>query len=752
MKKVLKISFIVFTVVLLCGLIAFSIILNKAVQSSKNITFDKNLLLSASTKIQIYDNSGSLIESDGLSKVVNFEKLPSFVKNAFISIEDKQFYSHKGLNYKRIAKSFLNNLKSGYLKEGGSTISQQLIKNTHLSSDKTFDRKIKEIVLTKKLEKNFSKDDILETYLNVIYFGNNSYGIEDASFNYFGKSSENLTLNEAATLAGLIKAPTKFSPILNPENCLKRKDLVLKEMLKDGHITKEEYDENINILPKISAKNITIKNIYEQATIQEAEKLLNMDEKEMKMQGVKIYTYLDPKIQQNLIKIVNSPEYYHKNKYGNTADSCAVVIDNSTGGINGFFGKCDYDLMNLKRQPGSTIKPILVYSPALEDGKICPDSLILDEKINIDGYSPKNVGGVYHGYVNITQSIEQSLNIPAVKVMEMEGIDKCKKFAENAGLDLSKEGSNYALALGGFKYGTNLVELTNTFLPFSQQGNFTKASFIKKIENFSGTLYKNNEQKNRIMSEETAYLMTKMLQSSTKKGTSMRLKNLDFDVAGKTGTVGIPGTNLNTDVYSVAYTKNKTCGVWLGNTTGKSEFNLEGCNNGGTYATSMLKSVLETSFDNNINNNFDSAPIGIEKVAIDETCLEDFHQLKKAGENTPPIYKRVIEINKKFNNLETSNSYSNPSPVEYKINIKNGKPEIVFNAKKYLIYKIMRIEEDQTKCLDTIKNKHGEICYVDDSCENDVFYNYYIECFAYNYSTFTQSAKSKSEVKKVIIL
>lgn len=752
MKKVLKIGFLIFASLIFLMLIIFSIVLNSAIKSAGSVNFDKNLLISSSSKIEIYNKNNELVKNESKNRIVDYENLPSHVKNAFISIEDKQFYKHHGLNYKRILKSMINNLKSGYLKEGGSTISQQLIKNTHLGTEKTFDRKIKEIVLTKKLEKTFSKDDILETYLNVIYFGSNAYGLENASFAYFGKSATNLSINESAILAGLIKAPTKYSPILNPENCIKRKNLVLKEMFKDGHITKQEYEENVQKTIELNPYNNPVKNIYEQAVIQRAEKILKMTETDMKINSIKIYTYLDEELQSNLIKIVNDPQFYHKNKYGNIADSSAVVIDNQTGGINAFYGKCDYNLVNIKRQPGSTIKPILVYAPALEDGLVCPDTLILDEKINVDGYSPKNVGGAYHGYVSVCEAIEQSLNVPAVKVMQKEGIERCKNFAKKAGVDFENEGNNYALALGGFKFGMNIIDLSNTFVPFANAGNFVKASFIKKIDCPQGVLYENGEEKNKIMSDETAYLMTKMLISGAKKGTSMRLRTLPFAVAGKTGTVGIKNTNLNTDVYSCAYTKNKTCGVWLGNTSGKTEFNLEGSNNGGTYATSMLKEILLESFEENKNNAFDSAPSGIERICIDEACLESEHEIKLAGVNTPPIYKKTIEINKKYNNYKTSTSYSNPAPVDFEIKLENQKPKISFDAKSYLIYKIMRIEEDQTTCLETIKNKKGEIVFVDKSAENDVFYNYYIECFAYNYSTFTKSAKSKSEVKKVIIL
>lgn len=750
MKKVLKISFIVFLCLIFVSMIVFAVILNGAIKSSNKVNFDKELLISATSKITIYDKDNNLIENTVGDKIVDYENLPEYVKDAFVSIEDKQFYNHKGLNYKRIIKSMLNNIKSGYFKEGGSTISQQLIKNTHLNNEKTFDRKLKEIVLTKKLEKTFSKDDILETYLNVIYFGNNCYGLENASFGYFNKPSKDLNINEAAVLAGLIKAPTKYSPILNYENSFKRKNLVLKEMHKDKKITDEEFNEFYDKEITLNLNKNMVKNIYTSSCIEQAEKILNLTEKEMKMLGVKIYTYLDPNLQNDVINAVNNSAYYHKNKYGNIADSCAVIIDNQTGGINAFYGKCDYNLYSLKRQPGSAIKPILVYAPALEKG-LNPDSVILDEHIDYNGYSPKNVGGIYHGYVTTTEAIEQSLNIPAVKVLKDVGIDNAKRFVKNCGLDLSNEGDNYALALGGFKYGTNLIDLTNTYLPFSQKGNFIKASFIKEIKSINGTLYKNTESKTKVMSEESAYLMTKMLISGVNKGTSMRLNKLPFVVAGKTGTVGIPNTNLNTDVYSIAYTDNKTCGVWLGNTTNKTEFNLEGSNNGGTYCTSMLKEIISDTNKENNPTHFNSKPNGIEVVNIDEVALENEHKLMLAGENTPPVYRKQIEINKKFNNLPVSTTYTNPKPTEFTIKIKNNKPEITFNAQKYLIYKIFRVEEDQTKCLETYKNKKGEITFVDNLAETDTFYDYYIECYAYNYSTFTPSAKAKSKIIKVYI-
>lgn len=754
MKKILKISSIILLSIFFVLAIFVAVVLNTVIQSTKDIQFDKTKLIEANSVVCFYDINNNIINDDSFkNKVVSLKELNDYTKNAFISIEDKKFYTHNGINYKRIIKSMINNIRAGYLKEGASTISQQLIKNTHLSNEKTLNRKIKEIILTKKLEKNFSKDDILETYLNVIYFGNNCYGLEDASLTYFNKSAKDLNLEESALLAGMIKAPNKYSPINHKEEAKTRRNLVLKEMLKDKKISENEYEKAVKSEIELNInKSVHEKNVYELAVINEAKKILKLNEQDLKLLGIKIYTYLDPEIQQNIENAVKNDAYYHVNSYGNTADSCAICIDNKSGGINAFFGKCDYDLVNINRQPGSTIKPILIYAPSLEKGIINPETPILDEKINIDGYSPNNVGLIYHGYVSATECVEQSLNIPAVKLMKEVGIDYCKNFAKNAGIDFKDEGSNLALSLGGFKKGTNLISLTNTYLPFSDKGNFVNAKFIREIKTLNDkTIYKNNEKKTQIMSEETAYLMNKMLISGVQHGTSSRLSDIGFSLAGKTGTVGIKNTNLNTDIYSVAYTKDKTCGVWLGNPTGKKEYVLEGKNNGGTYATSMLKEIFSNIYKNTTPTKFDNAPNGITKINIDTICLNK-GEIMLATENTPPKYIKTIEINKKFNNFKPSSNYTNPNPIKLSVKVENNKPNIKFNAESFLTYRIYRIEEDETKLLETINNKSGEICYTDNLAETDTFYNYYIETSAYNYANNSETKPVKSNVVKIIIL
>ena len=254
MKKAVKIGIIITLILFILGSLFFIIFIND-IMGISSVKFDKEKLIAVNQEIVVYnDDNVELKNTISNKSIVKIEDVPNHVVNAFISIEDKDFFKHNGLNYKRIAKAMFNNLKSFSFKEGASTISQQLIKNTHLTNEKTIKRKVKEMLLTKKLEKEFSKKDILETYLNVIHFGENSYGIERAALTYFGKETKDLTLWEGATLAGIIKSPYTYSPVYNPENCLKRRNLVLSEMLRDKKISQAQYDEAVN-MPKWSRTN-----------------------------------------------------------------------------------------------------------------------------------------------------------------------------------------------------------------------------------------------------------------------------------------------------------------------------------------------------------------------------------------------------------------------------------------------------------------------------------------------------------------
>ena len=693
MKKALKISLIVIASLIIIVAIASTFFIISIMNETKNVEFDKNKIISATKQINVYDSSGNLIESASFNgrKIAPLSDLSADTISCFLSIEDKKFYSHNGLNYKRIGKAILNNIKSRSFKEGASTISQQLIKNTHLSNEKTIKRKIKEVILTKKLEKTFTKDEILETYLNVIYYGDSCYGIEEASNHYFNKSAKDLNLVESATLAGLIKAPSLYSPTSNYDNSLKRRNLVLKSLYDDEYISDEEYLKLKEQPIELSLHSENSENgIYLENVRSEAEKILNMSVQQITLNNYKIYTYFDANKQEDLKNALNNEAYYHKNSYGNIADSLGIILDNSTAGVSAMYGKSKYCLSDFNRQPGSAIKPILVYAPALDGGEISNCSQILDEKIDYNGYRPNNVGGKFYGYVSVRDAVAKSLNVPAVKVMDYVGIEKCKAFAKKAGITFNEYDNGYAIALGGFNEGITLKSLVNSYIPFSNAGEYSEARFIKKITTEYGkTLYENVSTKTRVMGDDTAYLMTDLLRDGVKYGTSSRLNKLPFDVAGKTGTVAVKGTNLNTDVYSVAYTSSDTVGVWLGNYTLDEQYNLEGSNNGGTYCTSMVKDVMQSMYATTPPADF-ARPQSVVTLKIDEKNLDENHTIKLADENCPERYSLDEIFAERFKPSETSTMYTDLS-CEFDViyDERENKAIVTFTPKDYLSYCVL---------------------------------------------------------------
>lgn len=747
MKKFLKVSLIIFLIFAILGSLFIAIFINNFMKVN-SVKFDKEKLLTVNQEIAIFNENNEQVVSKVNDKTtIEIEEIPNHVINAFISIEDKKFFEHNGLNYKRIIKAMMNNVKSRSFKEGASTISQQLIKNTHLTNEKTISRKIKEMLLTKKLEKEFTKKDILETYLNVIYFGENSYGIESASKKYFNKSTKDLTVAEAATLAGIIKSPYTYSPITNKENCLNRRNLVLSEMLKDGKITQIQYqaakEEPLEVVEQLNQK--TENDLYIKATINEAKNILKMDDKELRLSGVKIYSYLNNDIQNVLQEIANNNENYHTNSFGNINDSLLIVIDNKNYSVSGFAGKSKYDLTNFKRQPGSAIKPVLVYAPALENGLISPDTLIYDEEVDYGGYSPKNVGGEYLGYVSVTDCISKSLNVPAVKVLDYVGINTAKKFSENFGIKFSKEDNGLAIALGGFTEGITLKDLTNSYLPFANGGNYDTAKFVRKILDKNGKiLYEHKVAENKIIGEDTAYLMTDMLCEATKTGTSKKLKYLPYSVAGKTGTVAIKGTNNNTDAYSIAYTTNHTIGVWIGNYANEKEFVLEGKNNGGTFATNMINLAFNEIYKTEKPSNFEK-PNTVTTVEIDLKEYEDNHNIKLASVYCPSRYKKEILVAERYMPKEISKLFEKLEVNNFDVKLESEFCKISFDAVDYLKYEIVRVYNGKTKVLKKIENKKDRVEFIDTTIKDSSQYDYYIKI-----STIDETFNSVSETIKII--
>lgn len=691
MKKFIKYFFISLTILILILLVSLSFYIGSIYTNALKIDIDEAKLSAPFTTIEIFDNDNKPIREDNIinENFVEGYELSEDTKNAFISIEDKDFYTHHGVNYKRMVKAMINNIKAGKFKEGASTITQQLIKNSHLTSAKTFERKITEIALSQKLEKQYSKDEILSQYLNIIYFGNNCYGIEDASQFYFSKPAKELNISESAMLAGLIKSPSKYSPIKNPENALTRRNIVITEMEKDGKISMEEAikakNQPLNLKIDTHSKNRL--NSYSQAAIDEAEEILQIPAQQIALQGYKIYTYQNEKLQNDLQNAFESTDH--------NCNHAGIVIDNKSHSIVAYTGKGDYKILDCKRQPGSCIKPILVYGPALNEDVIYPCTQLLDEKTEIADFKPKNIGNVYHGYVSARESLSKSINIPAVKILSYVGIDKAKQYAEDMGLSFVEADEGYCLALGGMTYGVNIKQLAGAYSTFANLGKFSQPQFISFISDKNGKIvYVHKAEGKQVLREDSSYLLTDMLKTCAQSGTGKKLSELEIEIATKTGTVGKSGTKQNLDAWNVSYTPNLTCAVWLGNLD-----NTPIDYTGGNQPTEIAKNFFKT---NKTTEKFEK-PDSIVEKNIDTIELEENHRIVLANEYMPERYTQQ-EL---FSSFNLPNSYSDKFAKaqipSYTSKVVNNNAIITFTANEYLTYQIY--EEDKLK--QEISNKTG---------------------------------------------
>ncbi len=674
MKKFLKWFFIISSVILVGILVALSFYIATVYTNAMKIEIDSAKLSAPFTTIEIYDKDNTPIKEENTinESYAKISSLSDDTKNAFIAIEDKDFYKHKGVNYKRIVKAMLNNLKAMKFKEGASTITQQLIKNSHLTSAKTFERKITEIALSTKLEKQFSKDEILEQYLNIIYFGNNCYGIEEASEYYFSKPAKDLKLEESALLAGLIKSPSKYCPIKHVNNALKRRNLVLSEMEKDSLISTKEamHAKNEQICLNINTKSKNKLNSYSQASIDEAEKILHLPAQQIALQGYKIYTYQNKKLQNDLNNSIDSVDI--------DSNYAGIVIDNTSHGVVAYKGDGNYKILNCQRQPGSCIKPVLVFGPALNEDIIYPCTQILDEETNIAGFAPKNVGNTFHGYVSARESLAKSINIPAVKILSYVGINKAKQYGEDMGIKFDENDVGYCLALGGMTYGVNVLDMAGAYSTFACYGKYSSPKFVSFITDKNGKIvYTNKPQEKQVLREDSAYLLTDMLKTSIATGTAKKLQELNMPIASKTGTVGKSGSKQNLDAWNVSYTPKLTCAVWLGNLD-----NSPISYTGGNQPTQIVKNF----YSNNKESDDFVKPSMIVERKIDTTELEENHRVVLANEFMPERYTK----NEMFSIFNLPKTYSNKFAVASTPNmtskVENNEAVISFNANEYMTY------------------------------------------------------------------
>jgi len=653
MKKIVKICLLSFALIVVFAGVFGGTYLTVNYIKYQQIPLNNESLTSPALSIEIYDAENKKIKDENQfnGDFCPLENLKEYTKEAFISIEDKNFYTHKGINTKRMLKAALNNLKSGRLKEGASTISQQLIKNTHLTNEKTFERKLKEIALTKKLEKNFSKDKILESYLNIIYFGNSCYGIESAANYYFNKPAKDLSLNESATLASMAKSPSRYSPISHYDNAIARRNLVLKEMEKDGKISVDEKikTQNEPITLNITKKTHNRLNSYSQASIDEASKILNLSAKQLAIGGYKIHTYQNSEKQIALANALNQSKIQD-------IDNAAIVIDPSTNGVVAYTANSNFKMLDIKRQPASCLKPIMVYAPALNENVVSPATQILDEEIKIGDYKPQNVNKKFVGYVSLTDAVKNSINIPAIKTLSYIGIDTGKQYAEKLGITFDESDNSFSLALGGMTHGVTLKELTSAYTVFPNKGEFAPSTFIQYITDANNKLvYVHKNSPNMVLREDSAYLMTDILKETAQSGTARKLSAIkNVEIASKTGTVG--KKTGNTDAYNVSYTPEEVVGVWFGSLS-----NEPSSIAGGNQPTEVAKNYIssqtyqKTEFD---------IPSSVTEVEIDTLEKSENHRLVLASPYSPKRYTETALFSRFNMPNEVSQNFCNKPKID----------------------------------------------------------------------------------------
>jgi penicillin-binding protein 2A len=609
---------ILFTVVILiiCGSAAFWI-------SSLDVSKLQSPLAQPTF---FYDRNGTKISELSSSKIepISLDKIPKHTQEAVIAVEDKRFYAHQGVDLWAIFRALARDLQSKDLSEGGSTITQQLAKNLFLPSDKTISRKLKEAGYAIKIELTLSKQEILEAYLNHIYFGEGRWGIQEAARFYFGKTSDKLTLEESAVLAGLLKGPSIYSPLKNKEKALERRNIVLTLMKEQDYISKDEF-ERASSAP-IALRKGALKDLsgnyaaYVDYVIEEAITQYGFTEDQILTGGLQIYTQMDVNVQKAAEEVYHDDKFFPAGKPDQIVQSGIVILDQHTGGIRGlvgYRGEKAFRQFNhasqLKRQPGSAIKPLTVYGPALEIG-YRPDSLLYDGPLNINGYSPKDYDYQNRGYVTMQEALENSWNIPAVWLLNEIGIETGRTFAQKAGLPLNEKDKNLSIALGGLSEGVSPLDMAQAYSGFANQGVMHKAHAITKITSPNGYVFVQKQPDSiQLTDSHNAYTMTLLLQNVVKNGTGKNAAFGNRPVAGKTGSVELPPTSEfkgitkgQKDVWFVGYTPELTAAVWMGyDKTDRTHYLTT---SGGAGPAVVFREVLSRSLKNTAIKPFDKPP------------------------------------------------------------------------------------------------------------------------------------------------
>ena len=610
------------------------------------------------------DQAGSLTGQKGT--YVELDAISENLQNAVVATEDRSFYKNSGINYGRFFLAILTLGRSG----GGSTITQQLAKNAYLSQDQTVERKAKEFFLALEINKKYSKKEILTMYLNNAYFGNGVWGIEDASKKYFGVSASQLSLDQSAVLAGMLKGPEIYNPLYSVENATNRRNTVLQNMVAAGYIDQKTADQSAavdihgQLVDAYEGKSEDYRYpSYFDAVINEAVNEYGLTEEDIVKNGYRIYTELDQNYQASMQVIYDNTALFPVAEDGTRAESGSVALDPKTGGVRALVGRVGSDqnpgfrsynyATQAARSPGSTIKPLVVYSPAVAEGWSTNKELD-NSTTQYGSYEVNNYAGIQSSpTVPMYQALAESLNLPAVATANDLGLDTVFEYGKKFGLNMDKVDKSLAVALGA-GVTTNPMQMAQAYGTFANGGVMNDAHLITKIENASGQVVKSHSQKStRVLSGSTTDKMTNMMLGTFSNGTGVNAAPYGYTMGGKTGTTETSfNKDLSGDQWVIGYTPDVVISQWLGFPTTDENHYLTDSSAGTAseifrnVANSVLPYTDGTQFDSVKNSYAENgiAPVGEETTETDSK--EDkgfFEDVKEKASNMVDDAKKAID-------------------------------------------------------------------------------------------------------------
>ncbi|WP_147535344.1 transglycosylase domain-containing protein [Bacillus marasmi] len=610
----------------------------------------------------IYDKDGDTAStiSTNRTKGITVEELPVHVKNAVVAIEDERFYEHNGFDIKGIARAFFRNLFALEITGGGSTLTQQLTKNALLSPEQTYKRKLEELFLAIEIEKHYEKDEILQMYLNQVYFGSGAWGIRSASKKYFNKTIDQVTLSEAAMLAGVLQSPSALDPYKNYDRSMERRNVVLKKMKELGMISAEDYNtaKNEQIMLQDGGGSFIERSYpyYVDSVLNEAINKYGLTQEEIFTRGYHIYTEMDQNLQATLEKVYANNSLFPKSQDQTVlVQSGGILLDPQSGGIRAVVGGRGDTVFRgfnratqLKAQPGSTLKPLAVYTPALEEG-YKSTSMLVDQQLPFGTYQPENASRTYQGEIPMYQAVENSVNLPAVWLLDRIGVDKGLNALKRFGIPYEKQDEHLAIALGGMHKGISPQQLAEAYSAFANKGKRTDSHFITKIVGPTGKVIAERKGKTKkVTSKQVANDMTSMLLNVVETGTGQRTKLENVQIAGKTGSTQLPYPDINgtKDQWFVGYTPTIVGAVWLGYDLTDREHYLP--NSSSDTVVPIFRAIIEQSLPYINQDEFETVSMNTKLAEKDETERVIKEKAAEVKQKAKEIEEMIVEESPKW--------------------------------------------------------------------------------------------------------